>query len=206
GLTGLGDNGYSPAIVVSENMQWNDNFTLIRGKHTLKFGLEGRRMHYNAFQSSTLRGTMSFGTNYTQNPASPNGTGLGAAEVLLGKPGSGNIQFLDGTRGFRRTELDFYAQDDYKVSARLTLNLGLRYEDYIGWPWTEVNNRLYGFVAGQQTVAQVGTNGVPGGSGVNGDLNNFGPRAGFAYQFSGKTVLRGGYGIFYSAPQLDITR
>ncbi|MGH9668328.1 MAG: TonB-dependent receptor domain-containing protein, partial [Bryobacteraceae bacterium] len=206
GLTGLGDNGYSPAVVVSENLQWNDNFTLIRGKHTLKLGVEARRMHYNAFQSSTLRGTMSFGTNYTQNPAAPNGTGFGPAEVLLGKPGSGNIQFLDGTRGFRRTEIAFYAQDDYKVSSRLTLNLGLRYEDYIGWPWTEVNNRLYAFVAGQQTVAQVGTSGVPGGSGVNGDLNNFGPRAGFAWQFNGKTVLRGGYGIFYSAPQLDITR
>ena len=132
---------------MSENYQWNDNFTVIRGKHTLKFGVEAHRLRYNAFQSSTLRGTMSFGTNYTSNPASPNGTGLGAAEVLLGRPASGNIAFLNGTRGFRRTELAFYAQDDYKVSSRLTLNLGLRYEDYIGWPWTEVNNRLYGFVA-----------------------------------------------------------
>jgi len=206
GLTALGDNGFSPAILVSENYQWSDNFTVIRGKHTLKAGGELRRLRYNAFQSSTLRGTMSFGTNYTSNPASPNGTGLGAAEVLLGKPASGNIQYLTGTRGFRRTELAFYMQDDYRLSSRLTLNLGLRYEDYIGWPWTEVNNRLYGFVPSQQTVARVGANGVPAGGGVKGDWNNFGPRVGLAWQLLTKTVARAAYGVFYSAPQLDITR
>jgi outer membrane receptor protein involved in Fe transport len=206
GFTALGDNGFSPAILVSENYQWSDNYTVIRGKHTLKFGGEARRLRYNAFQSNTLRGTMSFGTNYTSNPAAPNGTGLGAADVLLGRPGSGNIAYLTGTRGFRRTELAFYAQDDYKVSSRLTLNLGLRYEDYIGWPWTEVNNRLYSFVPAQQTVARVGTDGVPGGAGVNGDWHNFGPRVGLAWQPLTKTVFRAAYGIFYSAPQLDITR
>jgi outer membrane receptor protein involved in Fe transport len=206
GLTGLGDNGFSPAIVVSENYQWSDNFTLIRGRHSLKFGGEARRLRYNAFQSSTLRGTMSFGTNYSSNPAAPNGTGLAAADVLLGRPGSGNIQYLTGTRGFRRTELAFYAQDDYKFSSRLTLNLGLRYEAYIGWPWTEVNNRLYGFVAAQQTVSRVGSNAVPGGAGVKGDWNNFGPRVGLAWQPLTRTVLHAAYGIFYSAPQLDITR
>ena len=206
GLTGLGDNGFSPAIIVSENYQWSDNFTVIRGKHTLKSGAEIRRLRYNAFQSSTLRGTMSFSTIYSSNPAAPNGTGLGAAEVLLGRPASGNIQYLTGTRGLRRTELAFYVQDDYRVSRRLTLNLGLRYEDYLGWPWSEVNNRLYGFVPSAQTVARVGTNGVPGGPGVRGDFNNFGPRIGLAWQAIPKTVVRAAYGIFYSAPQLDITR
>jgi hypothetical protein len=206
GLQGLGDNGFSPAIIVSDNLQWNDNYTHIRGKHTLKFGGEVQRRRYNAFQSNVLRGTMSFGTAYTSNPTSPGGTGLGAAETLLGRAGSGTIRFLNGTRGFRRTELGFYFQDDYKLTSHFTLNLGLRWEDYLGWPWTEVNNRLYGFVAATQDVVRVGTGGVPGGAGVNGDHKNFGPRVGFAWSVLPKTVVRAGYGIFYSAPQLDITR
>ncbi|MCA2962404.1 MAG: TonB-dependent receptor [Acidobacteriaceae bacterium] len=205
GLQALGDNGFSPAVIVSENLQFNDNFTLVRGKHTLKFGGELQRRRYNAFQSNVLRGTMTFGTNYTSNPAAPAGTGLGAAEALLGRPVSGSIRFLSGTRGFRRTELALYAQDDYKVTERLTLNFGLRWEDYLGWPWTEVNNRMYAFVPGTQEVARVGSSGFPA-SGIGGDHNNFGPRFGWAYRLGAKSVIRSGYGIYYSAPTLDITR
>ncbi|MBI1786997.1 MAG: TonB-dependent receptor [Acidobacteria bacterium] len=206
GLQGLGDNGFSPAVIVSENLQLNDNVTHIRGKHTIRFGGELQRRRYNAFQSNVLRGTMAFGTSYSSNPAAPQGTGLGAADVLLGRPGSGSIRFLNGTRGFRRTEAALYGQDDYRVASRLTLNLGLRWEDYAGWPWTEVNNRLYGFVAATQDVVRVGAGGVPGGAGVKADRNNFGPRAGLAWSALSKTVLRAAYGLFYSAPQLDITR
>ncbi|MGH9657540.1 MAG: carboxypeptidase regulatory-like domain-containing protein [Bryobacteraceae bacterium] len=200
GLAGLGDNGFSPAIIVSENFQWNDNVTHVRGKHTLKFGAEIQRRRYNAFQSNVLRGTMAFGTTYTSNPAAPQGTGLGAADVLLGRPGSGSIRFLNGTRGFRRTEVAIYLQDDYKLTRTLTLNLGVRYENFLGWPWTEVNHRQYAFVPDRQDVARIT------GSGVDGNHNDFGPRFGFAWNVHAKTVLRGGYGLFYSAPQLDITR
>ncbi|MDX1982841.1 MAG: TonB-dependent receptor, partial [Bryobacteraceae bacterium] len=205
GLQALGDNGFSPAVIVSENWQFNDNLTLVRGKHTIKFGGELQRRRYNAFQSNVLRGTMAFGTNYTSNPAAPAGTGLGAAEALLGKPASGSIRFLSGTRGFRRTELSLYWQDDYKVTDRLTLNFGVRWENYLGWPWTEVNNRMYAFVPGTQDVARVGSNGFPA-SGIGGDHNNFGPRFGWAYRLGEKTVIRSGYGLYYSAPTLDITR
>jgi len=205
GLTGLGDAGYAPAVIVSEDYQGNDNFTRIRGKHTLKFGVEARRLHYNAVQSNTPRGALTFSSFYTTNPISSNGTGLGAAELLLGRPASGSIAYVAGTRGLRRTELAAYAQDDVKLSSRLTLNLGLRWEDYVGWPWTEVANRMYAFVPATQSVAQVGTNGIPL-SGVNGNNHNFAPRAGLAWQPLDKTVVRVGYGLFYSAPQFDVTR
>jgi hypothetical protein len=205
GLQALGDNGFSPAIIISENFQWNDNLTLVRGKHTIKFGAEMQRRRYNAFQSNVLRGTMAFGTNYTSNPAAPAGTGLGAAETLLGRPASGSIRFLTGTRGFRRSELFLYFQDDYKLTDRLTLNFGVRWEDYLGWPWTEVNNRMYQFVPESQSVAQVGSGGLSR-AGIGGDHNNFAPRFGFAYRLGEKTVIRAGYGLYYSAPTLDITR
>lgn len=205
GLQALGDNGFSPAVIVSENLQWNDNVTLVRGKHTIKFGVEVQRRRYNAFQSNVLRGTMAFGTNYTSNLAAPAGTGLGAAEVLLGKPASGSIRFLTGTRGFRRTETFLYVQDDYRATDRLTFNLGVRWEDYLGWPWTEVNNRMYQFRPDTQDVARVGTGGLSR-TGIGGDHNNFGPRFGLAYRLREKSVLRAGYGMYYSAPTLDITR
>ena len=204
GLTGLGDGG-TPAVIVSENYQWDENFTKIHGKHTLKAGSEIRRLRYNAFQSLMPRGTLSFPAFYTTNPVAPNGTGLGAAEMLLGRPSTGSIAYTPGTRGFRRTELAFYAQDDFKVSSRLTLNLGLRWEDYIGWPWVEIDDRMYDFLPATQTVAQVGANGIPR-SGVGAINHNFGPRAGLAWQPFDKTALRVGYGMFYSAPQFDVTR
>ena len=206
GYQRLGENGFSPAVIVSDNLQFSDNFNYVKGRHTLKFGGEVLRRRYNAFQSSVLRGFMSFNGAYTQNPASPGGTGFGGADILLGKPINGNIRFLNGTRGFRRTELSFYVQDIFKVTNKLTLTMALRYENYLGWPWTEVNNRQYQFVPDQEDVIQVGTGVVPWRSGIASDNNNLAPRVGLAYRVTGKTVFRAAYGVYYSAPQLDVTR
>ncbi len=205
GLRDLGDNGFSPAVVVSDNLQFSDNLNYFRGKHSLKTGADVQRRRYNAFQSDVLRGTMSFSGAYTQDPNARGGTGLGAADSLLGRPASGTIRFLNGTRGFRRTELGFYVQDVYKATAKLTLTLGLRYENFIGWPWTEVGDRMYQFVPAKQDVVRVGTEGIPR-SGVRADNNNFSPRVGLAYRVLPKTVVRSAYGLYYSAPQWDITR
>jgi len=201
GFRNLGGNGFSPAIIVSDNFQFNDNLQIVRGRHTFKFGGEYQRRRYNAFQSSVLRGNMSFSTGFSQNPANAQGTGLGAADVLLGKPSSGVIRFLNGTRGFRRNEFSLWAQDTWKATDKLTVVLGLRYEVYDGWPWTEVNNRQYNlnFETGELFR-------VPTGSGLEGDFNNLGPRIGIAYRVTPKTVFRAGYGIYYSAPQWDVTR
>ena len=205
GLRDLGDNGFTPAVVVSDNLQFSDNINYIHGKHSIKFGEDVQRRRYNAFQSDVLRGSMAFSGAYTQDPNSRAGTGLGAADALLGLPISGQIRYLTGTRGFRRTELGSYVQDVYKMTPKLTLTLGLRYENFLGWPWTEVADRMYQFVPEKQTVVRVGTQGIPR-SGVQPDNNNFSPRVGVAYHFLPKTVFRSAYGLYYSAPQWDITR
>jgi len=205
GLRDLGDNGFTPAVVVSDNLQFSDNVNYIHGKHSLKFGGDVQRRRYNAYQSDTPRGTMTFSGTYTQDPSSRTGTGLGAADALLATPISGTIRYLTGTRGFRRTELGFYVQDIYKATSQLTLTLGLRYENFMGWPWTEVADRMHQFVPELQDVVRVGSNGIPR-SGVHADNNNWSPRVGLAYRFTPKTVFRAAYGLYYSAPQFDITR
>jgi hypothetical protein len=120
-----------------------------------------------------VRGIMTFSGVYTNNPASSTGTGIGAADLLLGAPISGNISILEGARGFRRTELGFHTEDDWKFSSRLTLNLGVRYELYLGYPWTEVGDRGEFFDLKNASLIQVGTNGIPRtGAGLNAlDLN-----------------------------------
>ena len=205
GFQALGDGGFTPAVVASNNFQYDDSFSWVLGKHSLRFGGNVERKQYNAFQAIVPRGEMIFDGSFTDNPANTSGTGQPLADVLLGYPVTGDIQIIDGTRGFRRTELGFFFQDDWSVAPNLTLNLGIRYENFLGYPWTEVQNREAQFLPSTGTLVQVGTNGVPR-SGSAGDNNNFGPRVGLAYQLDKKTVVRSAYAIFYAAPEYEITR
>jgi outer membrane receptor protein involved in Fe transport len=192
----IGDAGNSPTHIGTNNYQLDDNVNLVRGKHSLDIGFELVRLEYNMFQTGDEHGAFSFGTVYS---------GLAYTDLLFGAPKTGVYAFPNGNKGFgfRQTDLSFYAQDNYKVSSRLTLNLGLRYENFLGWPWTEVENRMYNFVPSLSTTQlfQVGTNGVPA-SGLSGNNTNFMPRVGFAYKVTPGTVFHAGYGIYYSAPNV----
>lgn len=194
GDTSIGDAGNSPTQIGTNNYQLDDNVNLVRGKHSLDLGFELVRLQYNMFQTAYEHGEMSFGTVYS---------GLAWTDLLFGAPQVGVYEYQDGTRGFRQTDLSFYAQDNYKVTSRLTLNIGLRYENFLGWPWTEVENRMYDFDPSLSTTQlfKVGTNGIPR-SGLSGNNLNFMPRVGFAYKLTPKTVIHAGYGIYYSAPNV----
>jgi len=194
GYTPIGDAANSPTQIGTNNYQTDDNVNMIRGKHSLDVGGEFVRLQYDMFQTGAEHGTMSFGNSYT---------GLAWTDLLFGAPKSGTYAFQRGTRGFRQADLSFYAQDNYKVTTKLTLNLGVRYENFLGWPWTEVENRMYNFVPSISTTAleQVGTSGVPL-SGHKGNNLNFAPRAGLAYKVASKTVFHTGYGIYFSAPNV----
>jgi hypothetical protein len=195
GTSSIGDPVNAPTQIGTNNYQVNENVTIIHGKHSVDAGAELVRLQYNMYQTLAEHGSMAFTGNFT---------GLGVADLLLGAPTSGAYQYQQGTRGFRQLDLSFYAQDNYKLSDRLSLALGLRYDNFLGWPWTEVNNREYQFDPALATtqVFQVGTNGVPH-SGVHGNNANFAPRVGFSYKVASKTVLHGGYGIYYEAPQIS---
>jgi hypothetical protein len=194
GATSIGDPGNAPTQIGTNNYQINDNLTIVRGKHSIDVGAELVRLQYNMFQTASEHGSMSFTGTYT---------GLGLADLLLGAPASGTRQYEQGTRGFRQFDLSFYAQDSYKVNDRLTLGLGLRYDNFLGWPWTEVQNRMYNFIPSLSTTQdfQVGTNGISR-TGVNGSNVNFAPRLGFSYKAFSKTVFHAGYGLYYEAPNV----
>lgn len=205
GYRALGDDPFNPGILVSNNFQYEDVLYWTRGTHSFRFGGRVDRRQYNAFQSSAIRGVFNFSGVYTNNPAAAAGTGDGIADTLLGAPINGNINILEGIRGFRRWEWGFFVQDDWKVAKNLTLNLGLRYELYPQYPWIEVGDRGAQFILGSGELVQTGTGGIPR-NGANSDNNNFAPRIGLAYRVTEKTVIRSAYGVYYAAPQFEINR
>jgi outer membrane receptor protein involved in Fe transport len=185
------------------------NTTNIRGSHTLKFGGD-----FGVNKLATGRyGAAGFGTNFAPNftqgpdPVVASATaGLAFASFLLGT-GSGQI----GSDGPGQNHLfryyGLYFQDDWRVSKRLTLNLGIRYDE--NRPWTERFNRQTTFDYTSPSPLSSPTLPVQGGltfPGVNGaprgafdrDSNNFAPRFGFALSVTNSTVLRGGYGLFFA--------
>jgi hypothetical protein len=198
GFETLGAKDNIPAIIVSQNTEFSDNIDAIFNKHSLKMGFDVVFRQTNAHQASFTRGQFQFTTLYTSNPAAPANTGFGGADFLLGKPQQILVNGLVGTRGLRRSDWAWYIQDDWKITPRLTINLGLRYELPMHYPQREVAGRLMQFDLETGLPAPVGTGKFPTQSGAPTDKNNWGPRVGFAYQLGNSTVIRSAYGIYYS--------
>lgn len=198
GFSSIGNNRSFPVLLRTTGFQVLDNLTLIKGRHYLKFGLDFRRSFMNNYNPTNASGEFSFGPNQTATTVNNNLTGGQAfASFLLGQ-GSG-FQLLPGLSSYLSfPSYDFYAQDDFKISPRLTLNLGVRYEP--SFHYTEKYNRISSFNPQQRTLDLAGVNGAPRHFYKN-DWNNFGPRIGLAYNLMAKTVVRLGYGIYFaSAP------
>jgi hypothetical protein len=208
GGAGQGDTrfpGFETHILAVEN-------TRVLGAHTLRFGWEGRLLRANDTESGLSTGSFTFTNAITQGPnpnAATSTAGNSIASMLLGVgAGSMLINSRDGAEESKY--FGAYIQDDWKVTRRLTLNLGLRYD--VDLTATERYNRMEVFdpFVTSPLASQPGLAGLKGGTifmGVNGNSrrqldpqwHNFGPRFGFAYQVEKNTVIRGGYGIFYSA-------
>jgi Carboxypeptidase regulatory-like domain/TonB dependent receptor len=190
------------------------NATKVLSSHIIKFGAEARLLRANDDESGASTGSYSFTTALTQGP-NPNvasaAAGNALATMLLGI-GSGTMTIDSKNAATQSFYYGFYAQDDWKITRKLTLNLGLRYGFDV--PRTERYNRMETFNPNiaSPIASQVGIPGLVGGLqyvGVGGNsreqyspqLNNFDPRFGFAYQLDKNTVFRGGYGLFH-APSL----
>jgi len=187
--------------------QVDQGLTWVKGRHELKMGWEFRRMLTFARDLAGTNGNYTFARNETALPSATGTTGNSFASFLLGLPDTVSaaatpVQDLNA----RYQYYSGYFHDNWKIHPRLTLNLGFRYEVPINWYAPTMGSVSL-------TTPNPGANGFPGayvfaGSGPNrlgvtrfwdNDYSDFGPRLGFAFQATKKTVIRGGYGVFYEA-------
>jgi len=215
GTTGVGSSGYQPALEHQHSYVFNENLNWVHGRHAAKFGTELRFEQFTILEPAQARGSMSFGNDFTDNAGAPDTGGESFATFLLGIPDGGEITSLNNII-YNRQIYAVYALDDFKVTPRLTLNLGLRYELFT--TIKEANNLQGTFDFATQSVIvpsgqnatfpsgatlaselPIHNNGSPGL--ISPDSNNFAPRIGLAYELSDKLVLRSGYGIFYGGQE-----
>ena len=196
-LNNCGDSQFADNVY-----QANDSVSWVHGKHAFKFGGGLRFLQFNTRRLTQSSGEFHFQSDET----SLNGAGGNAvASALFGLVNNGTLNY-GHTIGIRYKSYSFFAQDTYKVTSRLTLNYGLRYD--LDLPARESQDR---FSQVDPTLPNPGAGNILGaytyygkGPGRNGKTRlqdtfkkAFGPRVGFAYSINDKTVLRGGYGIFY---------
>ncbi len=212
GTAGIGSSEYLPSIEKQNSFVFTDNLTWTKGRHSLKFGTEVRIEQFTIFQPAASRGGLTFGNDFTDNPAAPGTGGSSFATMLLGVADGGVITSLHNI-DYRRQIYAGFTQDDWKATDRLTLNLGLRYEVFS--TVKEHNNEEGTFVFGPNSLlVPTGQNEqltptlaasipiVHGSRGlISPDLENFAPRFGFAFQAMDKLVVRSGYGIFYGGQE-----
>jgi hypothetical protein len=213
GTATLGSTGFLPAIEKQNSYILTENLTLVHGRHSAKFGTEIRHEEFTLFEPSAPRGTLNFGSDFTDNPASPTTGGEAYATFLLGIPDAGQITNLH-TVDYRRPVYAFYAEDDFRATPRLTLNLGLRYElfttvkarnnEQANFDFATAslivpagqNTQLTPFLAANIPIERTASAGL-----IPPDLKDFAPRLGIAYEISKKLVMRAGYGIFYGGDE-----
>lgn len=209
GFADLGEANFLPNFKISEVAQAGDTFSFLRGRHAIKAGANYRfiRSFFNI--SGTAKGFYNFGGGFTQDPQRRAGTGSGLADFMLGIPSSASLStMLQGD--IRWHYLAGFAQDDWRLTDRLTLNLGLRYELFTH-PY-EQNDRQANLLLDQlkliypnntvpPSIPREFTTTIPDGVSPRAlmrlDTNNLAPRLGFAFKASDRLVLRGGAGIFY---------
>ncbi|MBA3257359.1 MAG: TonB-dependent receptor [Pyrinomonadaceae bacterium] len=197
GFDRLGSPDFLPKSQKTNQFQWADTLSIASGAHQIKLGVDVRGPMRNIYLDVPgLRGSFGFDGNRTSNPNPPAGapaTGIGLADFLLGYPSAAqltNLAVVDA----RLKMYSVFFQDDWKITPKLTLNLGVRY-DYATWPYEGADRmtNLDPTTGLRFTLA----NSSFGRGLVKPDKNNLAPRLGMVYQLTPETVVRAGYGRFY---------
>jgi hypothetical protein len=211
GSRNLGSNGNQPLITNQNDFQIFDNVTWIKGRHLIKAGGSLTLRSREILNADLIVGQFQFNQNQTSNCAGRTtgcttlaNTGFDVASFLLGFADTKDRRLFDaGTYTEKRPEIAAYIQDDFRLSQKVTLNMGLRWDVFV--PWVEIEDRQSNFDPSTGKFVVASEDAVIDGVKVGRYLQtyskkNFGPRFGFAYDLdgSGRTVVRGGWGMFWN--------
>ncbi len=194
----------TPCRYSNSIFQVGEHLTWLKGRHSLQFGGDFRYFRWDMLGFFQNRGFFSFTPGFTTRTATNDGTGNALASFLLGLPALEQRQAGLPSMNMRQTAVDAFVQDNWRVSEHLTLNLGLRYE--LSTPLHDVNKILTNldFIDGKPMAYIGGQAGYPEGLAFA-DKNNLAPRVGLAFApGSGRSVLRAGWGIFYSYTDMNL--
>jgi len=170
------------------------NYSKILGRHSLKAGYEHQRINTDIFDFNPQYGQDNYAAQFSRPTGAASNNIYNLADFLFG---ARNAYSLNNqiVLNYRQRMHFFYLQDDFKVSTKLTLNIGARYE--YATPQWEDQNRLANFDPAANTLIQAKDGGIFERALVRPDRNNWAPRVGLAYQMTPKTVVRSGYGVSY---------
>jgi hypothetical protein len=213
GFANFGDRDAWPNRFRAGNYQVSDTLTWTKKGHSLKFGGEIFWTHYDENNYNSPRGNFRFRGRASNSANAVSSGPLSFADFMLGYLNNVELGDVPKPSNFRNHQFSLYVQDDWNVTRRLTLNLGVRY-DLLG-PLTEKNNRISNYVpqvnklicATEEKPPCVVDRSFPD-SLIETDYNNFAPRFGFAFRPNkgNQMVIRGGAGMFYSISLLTLTR
>lgn len=170
-----------------------DSLSWLRGKHTFKLGADLRWERLNVIQPPSPTGSFTFSNLFTDLPGTAN-TGTPLASFLLGQVQQFSIDLQQDQIRNRASFQEYFIQDDWRVSDRVTINGGVRYT--LNFPSTEENNQAAVFNLATQQLEYLGQNGQPRAARQL-HKNNFGPRFGVVGKITDRTVMRAGYGLVW---------